>query len=200
MPARHWQAAGAVLPATDTALEGHAQHAAATLPATTELNWSAGHVYGMHAESPDTALNVAAAHALQAAPPLPVKPALQVQLLMLADPCCGDNVFAGHIKHAAEPKTDLNRLAAHSVHAPLSGPVKPTLHRHRSRGTPGAGDWELAGQLAHCAGPIASLNLPTPHSVHVSPSASVYPALHLQCVIRLLPGIELELSGQKEHS
>ena len=130
--------------------------------------------------------------------PAPVKPELQVHVLMLVVASSNEPEPTGQYEHAAEPKTDLNRPAAHGAHAALSGPVKPALHRHLSRGIPCAGDWELARQLAHSAGPVASLNVSTPHSVHVSPSASVYPELHLQCVIRLLPGIELELSGQKE--
>jgi len=98
VPARHWQAAGAVLAATDTALEGHAQHTAATFAATSELNWSAGQVYGMHAESPDAVFELPGGHAEQVEPSMPVYPALQVQavLTVLA---AAERELAGHAWH-----------------------------------------------------------------------------------------------------
>jgi len=128
--------------------------------------------------------------------PAPVKPGLQVQMLMLVAVVSSEPEPIGQYEHDAEPKTDLNRPAAHGAHAPLSGPEKPVSHKQRSRGTPGAGDSELVGQLAHSAGPIDSLNVFTPHGAHAPPSAPVYPGGHWQDVIIVLPAREVALSGQ----
>jgi len=84
--ARHWHWVEAVLAGSERALEGHAQHVAAALAATSELNWSAGQVYRIHAESPDADFEVPGGHAAQFEPPLPVKPAMHAQLLMLEAP------------------------------------------------------------------------------------------------------------------
>jgi len=75
-----------VLAAIDTVFEGHAKHIAAILAACSELNWFAGHSYAAHAALPGAALKVPGTHAVQSAPPLPEKPAVHVQLLMLEAP------------------------------------------------------------------------------------------------------------------
>jgi len=132
--------------------------------------------------------------------PVPVNPGLQMQMLMLVAPVSSEPEPTRQYEHAAEPETDLNRAAAHGAHAPLSGPVKPASHRHRSRRTPGAGDCELAEQLAHSAGPIAGLNVFTAHGAHAPPFSPVYPGLHWQDVITVLPAREVALPGQNEHA
>ena len=107
MPARHRHCDSAELPATDTLFEWHGKHTAAVLAANSELNWSAGQVYAIHAESPDAAFEVPGAHAVQPAPPLPVYPALHVQLLILVAPPSEDEP-TGQIEHAAGPGVALN--------------------------------------------------------------------------------------------
>ena len=63
-------------------------------------------------------------------PPLPMKPALHMQFSMVLEPSSIDNVFAGHIKHAAEPASDLNLPASHFAHAPSFVLVEPALQVH----------------------------------------------------------------------
>ena len=155
-PGLHWQDVIIVLPAREVASPGHNEHAS----------------------EPVAVLNWPGAHCAHATPFAPVQPALQVHVLMLVAPISSEPEPAGHIEHAADPGTDLNRPATQSAHAPLSGPVNPALHRHRLRTTPGSGDCEFAGQLAHSAGPIANLNVPTPHGAHTPPFSPVYPGLH----------------------
>jgi len=133
-----------VLSGRERAQEGHAQHVAAALAATSELNWSAGQVYGIHAESPGAAFEVPGAHALQFAPPLPVKPAVHVQSLMSTAPTCEDEP-TGHIEHAAGPGAALNVLAAHCMHTAPFAPVYPALHSHASATALPAGESELRG-------------------------------------------------------
>jgi len=119
----------AVLSGRERAREGHAQHASVTLAATFKLNWFAGQVYGIHTESPATAFEVPGAHAVQSAPPLPVKSAVHMQSLMLVAPISGDEP-TGQIEHAAGPVTLLNLPAAHGAHAPPFAPVYLALHSH----------------------------------------------------------------------
>jgi len=45
-------------------VEGHVQHVSAVLALVSELNCPAGHVYEMHAETPDSFLYVPAGHAV----------------------------------------------------------------------------------------------------------------------------------------
>ena len=82
----------------------------------------------MHGSDPTVSLKVPGTHAVQSAPPLPMKPALHMQFAMVLEPCSIDNVFAGHMKHAAEPVFDLNLPAAHCAHALPFAPVNPALH------------------------------------------------------------------------
>jgi len=89
----------AVLAGRERAREGHAQHAAAALAATSELNWSAGQVYGAHAESPDAALEVPGGQARQGPPSAPVKPGLHTQKAAPAALC----EFAGHAAQTPAP-------------------------------------------------------------------------------------------------
>jgi len=121
----------AVLAGSERALEGHAWHTGATLAETSELNWFAGQVYGIHIESPAAGFEVPGAHAVQIAPSLPVKPALHVQLLMLIVPCSEDEPI-GQVEHAAGPGAVLNVPMAHGVHTPPLAPVYPALHSHAS--------------------------------------------------------------------
>jgi len=144
VPAWHWQAAKAVLAGRETALEGHDQHTCAEFPATSELNWFAGQVYGIHAESPAAAFEVPGAHAVQIAPSLPVKPGAHVQLLMFTAPTCEDEP-TGQIEHAAGPGAALNVPTAHGVHTPPLAPVYPALHTHASATALPTGESELRG-------------------------------------------------------
>ena len=144
MPAWHWQAVEAVLAGRERAREGHAKHTAAVFAATSELNWFAGQVYGIHAESPDAAFEVAGAHAMQSAPPLPVYPALHVQLLILVAPPSEDECI-GQFEHAAEPVAALNVPAPHCVHTAPFAPVYPALHSHASATPLPTGECEFRG-------------------------------------------------------
>jgi len=102
-----------MLPAGDVEPDGQNEHAAAKLAAASELKWSAGQVYGIHAESPDAALEVPggqathgppsgpecpAAHgaATTHGPPTgPEKPAMHKQLVLPG----GETEFAGQASH-----------------------------------------------------------------------------------------------------
>jgi len=143
VPAWHWQADEVVLFATDNVREGHAQHPGEVAIAA-ELNWFAGQVYGIHAESPGAALYVPGAHAVQSAPLLPVKPAIQVQLLMLIAPSSEDEP-TGQMEHVAGPGAALNVPAGHCVHTPPLAPLYPALHSHALTKALPAGDIELSG-------------------------------------------------------
>ena len=116
MPARHRHWDLSELPTTDTLSEGHAQHSAEVAIAA-ELKWFAGHSYASHAELPGKALKVLAGHAVQGAPPLPVKPAMHVQLLILVAPPSEDEP-TGQIEHAAGPGALLKALRAHGSICP----------------------------------------------------------------------------------
>jgi len=122
----------------------HGQHTAAVLAANSELKWSAGQVYAIHAESPATAFEVPGAHAVQSVPPLPVKPGVHVQLLMLVAPPSEDEP-TGQIEHAAGPGAALNVPAPHSVHTAPFAPVYPVLHSHAPAEPLAAGESELRG-------------------------------------------------------
>ena len=91
-----------MLAGREKALEGHGQHSSAGFAATSELNWFAGQVYGIHAKSPNAAFEVPGAHAMQSAPLLPVYPALHVQLLRWVAPP-GEDEPTGQFEHVAEP-------------------------------------------------------------------------------------------------
>ena len=116
-----------------------------------------------HGADPSLGLKVPAAHSVQFPPSEPVEPGLQVQLPMLLDPCCRDNEFVGHIKHAAEPVALLNVPAAHAVHGPPSGPEKPVAHSQAVIVVLPSGETEFAGQIEHVPEPDTFLYLPASH-------------------------------------
>ena len=72
---------------------------------------------------------VPGAHAVQSAPPLPVKPAVHMQSLMLVAPISEDEP-TGQIEHATGPGAALNVPAPHCMHTPPFAPVYPALHSH----------------------------------------------------------------------
>ena len=84
----------------------------------------------MHGAGPIVSFKVPGGHAVHFPPLFPVNPALHMQLAMLLEPCCTENMFAGHIKHNVEPMSDLYVPAAHCVHAPPFMPIKPSLQLH----------------------------------------------------------------------
>jgi len=84
----------------------------------------------MFSTDSDMGLKLSTMHAVQFAPPLPIKPVLHMQFAIVIEPCTIENVFSGHIKHAAELMFDLNLPAAHCSHEPPYALVKPALQVH----------------------------------------------------------------------
>ena len=84
------------------------------------------------------------AHAVHPAPPLPVYPALHVQLLILVAPTSEDEP-TGQFEHAAEPVAALNVPAPHCVHTAPFAPVYPALHSHASATPLPTGECEFRG-------------------------------------------------------
>ncbi len=60
-------------------------------------------------------------------------------------------------------------------------------------------EYAPAPQSRHVEAPVIILYFPASHAAHLPPSGPVYPGLHRQLVRRLIPLIELELSGQEVH-
>ena len=81
-----------------------------------------------------------------------------------------ESEFTGHATHAAAAAAAAEVL------------YKPTPHKVQGRA------------------PVVFLYDPAAHAVHAPPFAPVYPALHWQLVKALLPGREIEFSGQGLHA
>ena len=79
--------------------------------------------------------------------------------------------FAGHcgVKHGAVPRVSLKVPAAHAVHEPPFGPVKPALHSHMELFGLAAGEMESAGHVWHVPGPAPVLYEPAAQTVHAPP-------------------------------
>jgi hypothetical protein len=108
-------------------------------------------------------------------------------------PTTAEYVPARQSVHGALPVSILYLPAAHDVHVPPSGPVKPTLHEQAVAAVLGLGELELPGhakqadstvapgvpkyfpatQSTHAALPVPLLYLPAAHDVHAS--ALVHP-------------------------
>ena len=191
MPARHWQAAGAVLAGSERAREGHAQHTDAVLAATSELNWSTGHVYGIHAESPDAVFELPGGHAVQVDPSLPVYPALQVQAVTSTEPT-PERESSGHGVQVAGPGVSLYVSAPHCRQGLPFRPVHPAKHSQAVFAVLPLCEREFTGQSSQASGPVADLYFPVSHAAQLG-GFPVYPALHTQM---LLADCDCELEGQ----
>ena len=76
-----------------------------------------------HVAVPVPALYFPATHNVQAAPLLPVAPALQLQCVARLLPVRICQEFVGHETHGLVPAAVLYLPAEHATHGPLSGPV-----------------------------------------------------------------------------
>ena len=123
-----------------------------------------------------------------------------MQLAILLEPCCNENMFAGHIKHAVEPMSDLYVPAAHCAHAPPFAPVCPGLHSQTASETLPAGECELSGQNKHVTAPGIGWYVVVGHIVHGPPIGPVKPALHTQSAMLMLPAGRTEPAGHPTHA
>ncbi len=125
--------------------------------------------------------------------------------------------------HAAEPVATLYFPATHAMHAPPSGPVKPTLQvqlaaveqpvhdapelavqaRHAAAAVaPAVAEYFAAAQSVHAAEPVATLYFPATHAAHGPPLGPVYPALQsatIQAALDVLATGDVEPAGHAVH-
>jgi hypothetical protein len=101
----------------------------------------------------------------------------QCSILVLA--VIGRYVSAGQFAHELIVAF-LYLPAAHAVHVPPSGPLKPALHVQEVRVALAEGDELLVGHVSHVCAPEVLLYFPASHATHEPPLGPVYPATHEQ--------------------
>ena len=96
--------------------EGHVQHFSAVLARMSKLNCATGHVYEMHAETPDSLLYVPAGHAVHSPILFSKYPGIHPAHAAAEILPGNENMFGGQSVHAFEPIMALNLPAGHCWH------------------------------------------------------------------------------------
>ena len=163
----------------------------------------------VHPTEPISSLYFPAAHAAHVSPSAPVCPAWQRQLVRRILPL-RDCEFGGqemHVSAVEAPGVVEYVLAPQSMQVPvIEAPAvmeyfpEAQFVQVLATEAPVVTRYLPAPQSVHPTEPISSLYFPASHAVHVPPLPPVYPALHWQLVKALLPGREIEFSGQGLHA
>jgi len=164
-PTLHVQAARAELEIGELELVGHAKQVAAAVAAVVAKYVPAAQL--AHAALPVAFLYLPATQAVHGPDPSgPEKPTLHVQAAR-AELEIGELELVGHAWHPVEPTTLLYVPAAHDVHTPPSGPLKPVSQGQTVRALPPVP--EFAGQLVHACEPLVLLYVAEAQAAHEPP-------------------------------
>ena len=154
------------------------------------------HVQSVHTASPDTILNLPAAHCKHVpSGPGPVDPVLHVQAVE-AVLSRAYLEFAGQASQLNDPGSALYVLEAHCEQVPPAGPVNPALHVPAAKAILPRGEFEFAWQASQLADPRAALSVPMAHCGQVPPSGPEDPALQIQSTSSSLATGAMEFVGQ----